>query len=65
MQIINQGNLVYSSSIDELLNKQTTRYEISLSATPALDEISGQDIFTSVERVDEHNFIIDSDSSAE
>lgn len=65
VQIINQGNLVYSSSIDELLNKQTTQYEISLSATPALDEISGQDIFTSVERVDEHNFIIDSDSSAE
>jgi len=65
VQIINQGNLVYSSSIDELLNKRTTRYEISLSATPALDEISGQDIFTSVERVDEHNFIIDSDASAE
>lgn len=65
VQIINQGKLVYSSSIDELLNKQTTRYEISLVATVTPAEIAGHDRFTAVEQIDAHNFIIDSDLDAE
>ena len=65
VQIINQGKLVYNSSIDELLNKQSTRYEISLTASINQSEIAGHDIFTSVEKIDEHNFITDSTQSAE
>ena len=65
VQIINQGKLVYSASIDELLNKQSTQYEISLSSTVAHDEITGHDVFTCVEQLDEHNFIADSNLNAE
>jgi ABC-2 type transport system ATP-binding protein len=64
VQIINQGNLVYSSSIDELLNKQTTQYEITLAT--AIDDVvlASHEVFNAVERIDEHRFIADSDLSA-
>ncbi len=65
VQIINQGSLVYNSTIDELLNKQNIQYEITLSASVHQDEIAGHDVFTSVEKIDDHNFIINSDLSAE
>ncbi len=65
VQIINQGSLVYNSTIDELLNKQNIQYEITLSASVNQDEIAGHDVFTSVEKIDDHNFIINSDLSAE
>ena len=64
VQIINQGNLVYSSSIDELLNKQTTQFEISLATTVDDATLAGHDIFHSVERIDEHRFIADSKLNA-
>lgn len=65
VQIMNQGSLVYSASIDELLNKQNTQYEISLAATISLHEMAKHDVFTSVEKIDGHHFITDSDLSAE
>ncbi len=65
VQIINHGNLVYSSSIDELLHKQTTQYEMSLTDTVTQDEIASHDAFISVEQIDNNNFIIDSDLNAE
>jgi len=65
VQIINQGKLVYSSGIDELLNKQSTQYEITLSATVALDEMAGHDVFTAVVQLDDNNFITDSELNAE
>lgn len=64
VQIINQGNLVYSSSIDELLNKQTRQYEISLAATIDDEMLASHDVFNSVERVDDHCFIADTDLDA-
>lgn len=65
VQIMNQGSLVYSASIDELLNKQNTQYEISLAVTISLHEMAKHEVFTSVEQIDDHRFITDSDLSAE
>jgi len=65
VQIINQGNLVYSSSIDELLNKQSTQYEISLATVVDQETIASHDAFNSVERIDDNRFIADTDLSAE
>jgi ABC-2 type transport system ATP-binding protein len=64
VQIINRGNLVYSSSIDELLNQQTTQFEVSLAS--AVDDVvlASHAAFNAVERIDEHHFIIDSDLDA-
>jgi len=64
VQIINHGSLVYSSSIDELLNKQTTQYDFSLTATIDADTLASHDVFNSVERVAEHRFLADTDLSA-
>jgi ABC-2 type transport system ATP-binding protein len=60
VQIINRGELVYRSSIEELLNKQSTRYEICLTAAVDTDTLAGHDVFAAVERLDEHCFIADS-----
>jgi ABC-2 type transport system ATP-binding protein len=65
VQIINQGNLVYSSSIDELLNKQSTRYEISLVSYVDEEKLASHDAFSNIERIDDHNFIADTELSAE
>jgi ABC-2 type transport system ATP-binding protein len=65
VQIINQGKLVYSSSIDELLNKQSTQYEISLAAVIDLEALASHDAFRSIEQIDDNSFIADSALSAE
>jgi len=65
VQIINQGNLVYSSSIDELLNKQGTQYEISLATAVDQKMLTGHDAFKSVTQIDDNSFIADTELSAE
>lgn len=65
VQIINQGKLVYSSSIDELLNKQSTQYEISLAAVIDPEALASHDAFRSIEQIDDNSFIADSALSAE
>jgi ABC-2 type transport system ATP-binding protein len=65
VQIINQGKLVYSSSIDELLNKQSTQYEISLAAVIDPEALASHDAFRSIEQIDNNSFIADSALSAE
>lgn len=65
VQIINQGKLVYSSDIDELLNKQETRYEITLASTVDQEVLAGHQAFSSIEQVDDNSFIADTDLSAE
>ncbi len=65
VQIINQGKLVYSSSIDELLNKQSTQYEISLAAVIDLEALASHDAFRLIEQIDDNSFIADSALSAE
>jgi ABC-2 type transport system ATP-binding protein len=65
VQIINQGELVYSADMANMLNRQTTRFEISL--TSKLDDIKLPDhrAFTSVEYIDDNSFSAESDLSAE
>lgn len=65
VQIINQGKLVYSSGIDDLLDKQSTQYEISLAS--AIDQVTlaEHDAFSSIEQIDDNSFIADTDLSAE
>jgi len=65
VQIINCGELVYSSGIDELLNRQSTRFDISLSSATNQDELASHDVFNSVEMIDENSFIAESDLSAD
>jgi gliding motility-associated transport system ATP-binding protein len=65
VQIINQGKLVYSSGIDELLNRQSTQYEISLASTVDLETLAAHDAFTTIQQVDTNNFIADSELDAE
>ena len=65
VQIINQGSLVYSAGIDELLNKQSTQYEISLASTIDLETLASHDAFSAIVQTDDNNFIVDSELSAE
>ena len=65
MQIINQGSLVYSAGIDELLNRQSTQYEIALASRVDIETLISDHAFSAVVQIDEHNFIVDSELSAE
>jgi len=65
VQIINQGKLVYSSDIDELLHKQSTRYEISLATAVDQVALAEHDAFSSTEQIDDNSFIADTELSAE
>ena len=65
VQIINRGELVYSASMDELLNEQSVRFEVSLSKVIDHEELASHDAFTDIEIIDEHRFITGSDLSAE
>ena len=64
VQIINCGELVYSSSIDELLDRQSTKFEITLSSITDRDELVSHAAFNSVEMIGENSFIAESDLSA-
>ena len=65
MQIINQGELVYSADMADMLNRQSSRFEITLSLK--LDDIKLSDhrVFTAVEFIDNTSFSAESDLSAE
>ena len=65
VQIINCGELVYSSGIDELLNGQSTKFEITLTSSTNQDELASHDAFTSIEKINENSFIAESDLSAD
>ncbi len=65
VQIINQGELVYSADMADMLNRQTTRFEVSLSTKLGDIELTGHRVFTSVEFIDDHSFSAESDLSAE
>jgi ABC-2 type transport system ATP-binding protein len=65
VQIINQGKLVYSSGIDELLNKQGKQYEFSLATAVDQQALANHEAFSTVEQVEDNCFIVDSELSAE
>ncbi len=64
VQIINRGKLVYSADINDMLNKQSTKFEISLSPNIELSTLNSHTAFTSIERKS-HNFVIESKLSAD
>ena len=65
VQIINRGELVHSADMADMLNGQATRFEISLSARIKPDELARHDVFQSIETIDDHNFIAESDLTAD
>ena len=65
VQIINQGELVYSADMADMLNRQTSRFEITLSSKLDDIELSGHRVFTSVELIDDNSFSAKSDLNAE
>lgn len=65
VQIINQGELVYSANMADMLSRQTSRFEITLSSKLNDIELSSHRLFTSVEIIDDNSFSAESDLSAE
>ena len=65
VQIIDQGQLVYSANMDEVLNRKTTQYEITLTSRISQHELAADKVFNSIEFIDENNFIADSELSAD
>ncbi len=61
VQIINRGELVYSADMDALLQQQTNRFDISLTASISADELKTHSIFSAVDKIAEHRFIVESD----
>lgn len=65
VQIINQGELVYSASIADMMNQHTTKYEISLSSTINKDELMSHNVFKSITLIDDKSFLAESDLKAD
>jgi len=65
VQIINQGNLVYSADIEDMLNRQSTQFEFSLSSEINRDELARHDVFKTIEATGKNSFLADSDLSAD
>jgi len=64
LQIINGGELVYSASMNELLDTASTKFEFSLTTDISCKQLANHEIFKSVETQDNNTFIVDSDASA-
>lgn len=62
VQIINKGKLVYSADMDTLFNSSSNKHEVQVSDNTALEN---DDSFISLQRVSEHNYIIESELDAE
>ncbi len=65
VQIINCGELVYSSDIDELLDSDNKKFEISITTATSQDELASHDVFNSVEMTSANSFLAESDLSAD
>ena len=65
VQIINQGELVYSADMADMLNRQSKKYEISLFSKIEADELSRHDVFKSIEITGSNDFVAESDLTAE
>jgi len=59
VQIINNGRLVFSSNMEQLLNRQKTdAYEVSFARSPSIDKLDKLAFITNVEQINETDFII-------
>jgi ABC-2 type transport system ATP-binding protein len=65
VQIINQGQLVYESSMDKLLEKRVTgSYEVSFLHPPPTDNLDCLDCISQTEQLDENTFLIHTGESS-
>ena len=59
VQIINQGQLVYESDMNELLRKQATgAYEVAFLRAPTVGDLTSLGSIHHAEQLDEHRFLI-------
>ena len=65
VQIINQGEIVYSANMDEMLGKQSTKFEITLAVNVGFEALSRNDIFNSIEMIDDFRFTAECDLTAD
>jgi ABC-2 type transport system ATP-binding protein len=65
VQIINQGDIVYSASMDDMLSKQNTKFEITLTENVDSEELINHHAFKSVDMIDDHSFTAESDLAAD
>ena len=69
VQIIDRGELVYNADLDDMLagnnNGKDNRFEVSVSADLTQDDLERHDIFSSVEKTGEHDFIVSADLDAD
>ena len=65
VQIINNGKLVYSAGIEEILSRKSTRFEISFASEVSTEALSSHDVFTSIDEIDKKHFVIESELSAD
>ncbi len=65
VQIINQGTIVYSASMDDMLSNQSTKFEITLTQSVDVEKLSNHHAFKSVDMIDDHSFTAESDLAAD
>ena len=65
VQIINRGDIVYSASMNEMLSKQNTKFEITLTENISVDKLANHPVFKSVTMIDDHSFTAETDLSAD
>jgi len=65
VQIINQGEIVYSASMDDMLGKQSTKFEITLTENVGVEKLGDHHVFKSVDMIDDHSFTAESDLAAD
>jgi ABC-2 type transport system ATP-binding protein len=65
VQIINQGDIVYSASMDDMLGKQSTKFEITLTENVGVEKLGSHHAFKSVDMIDDHSFTAESDLAAD
>jgi len=65
VQIINQGEIVYSASMEDMLRNQNEKFEITLTENIGIEKLADHHVFKSIEVIDEHSFTAESDLTAD
>ena len=65
VQIINQGEIVYSADMDDMLSKQSSKFEITLMENVSVEKLANHHVFKSIEMIDDFSFTAESDLTAD
>ncbi|VAW51306.1 Gliding motility-associated ABC transporter ATP-binding protein GldA [hydrothermal vent metagenome] len=65
VQIINNGELVYSAGLDEMLSQESSHFEISFTSEVSSETLSSHSVFTTIKEVENKHFIVESDLTAD